>query len=263
MKSKFNLNINYLKPKFEDLRNDFDDLLRTQSDIFRSLSIYVQYYLFKNIDKNIKVMLSGQGADELFGGYYHHVARYLPNSKEEYKNRLKVYGQQAKKELELGLKFCLDDNNKLNKLKNDNINNLKIVNEVLNSYIPNYNYLIDKFDSSFSSCLIKETTKNNLPMLLRFEDRNAMRFSIENRTPFTDYKVIEFAHSLPNSYKVHNGFSKYFLREFSNKFLPQEISFRVDKKGFEAPEEAWIKKLGFSGNLVDFRLNIYKGLLDA
>ena len=113
---------------------------------------------------------------------------------------------------------------------------------------------------NLAALLKKDTTKNNLPMLLRFEDRNAMRFSIENRTPFTDFRVIEFAHNLPDSYKFKNGYSKYFLREFSTRYLPKEISYRVDKKGFEAPEQEWIKQLDFGSNIFEFRLNVYKEL---
>lgn len=256
MENYFNLKVNYLKPTFNDLKSDIANLIKTQDDIFRSLSIYIQYYLFKNA--NVKVMLSGQGADELFGGYSQHISRYIVNNRAEFVKRIKIYGSQTLDEMKMGLKLNLPQDIKRDLLICDNEINLQKIQEVLEEYRPNYDLLCKKLDKNFSNSLIQDTVKYNLPMLLRFEDRNAMKFSIENRTPFTDYNVIEFAHSLPDNYKFRDGYSKYFLREFANRHLPKEISYRIDKKGFEAPEEEWINKLGKGNNIFDFRLNLFK-----
>lgn len=263
MEKKFALKVNYLKPTFEDLKEDIKDLIRTQDDIFRSLSIYAQYYLFKMASLDVKVMLSGQGADELFGGYSSHIARFLVKNKEEFLHRVQIYGNQALDEMKMGIKLNLPEELKYKLLNEDNKTNLVKLQESLRGYKPNYDGLLDKFDSSFSNTLIKDTCKNNIPMLLRFEDRNAMRFSLENRTPFTDFRVIEFAHSLPDSYKLRYGYSKHFLREFASRYIPKEICYRIDKNGFEAPERDWIKRLGLGENIFDFRLSLYEELLNV
>lgn len=254
IQKEFNLNVTYLKPEFKDLKNDIQDLINTQDDIFRSLSIYAQYYLFKHA--NVSVMLSGQGADELFGGYHLHSCRALINNKKELLSRIDIYGSSALDELKAGIKLSLPNKQKLRLLKDDNKENIKIINSIYKEYSPNWNLIIDKLSPSFEKALINETMSYNLPMLLRYEDRNAMRFSIENRTPFTDYRVAEFAHTLPNSYKFKDGYNKYILRELANKHLPNQIAFRKDKIGFAAPENEWIANLGLGNSLVEFRLSI-------
>ncbi len=82
----------------------------------------------------------------------------------------------------------------------------------------------------------------NLPMLLRYEDRNAMAHSIESRLPFLDYRLVEFALSLPDEYKIKGGWTKAVMRKAMTGVLPDKIRNRVDKIGFETPEEVWLKK---------------------
>jgi asparagine synthetase B (glutamine-hydrolysing) len=72
-------------------------------------------------------------------------------------------------------------------------------------------------------------------MLLRYEDKNAMAYSIETRLPFLDPDLVEFGLNLPVQLKVHNGWSKYVLRKVVHEKLPQEIVWRRGKVGFEAP----------------------------
>jgi len=257
--SKLDLKVNYLSPTFKDLKEDLNSLIYTQSDIFRSLSIYLQYYLFKEASKNIKVILGGQGADELFGGYYHHTARGLINNTKHFHKRIELIGNEALKEFSFGLKVNLPLDIKTKLLKDDNLKNLKKLQKIFPNYQPRWEQLIEKFKPNLAESLIDESLKNNLGMLLRFEDRNAMNFSIENRTPFTDYRVIEFAHSLPISFKMYNGYNKYFLRLFANRFLPKDISWRLDKKGFSAPEIKWLSQLDNNlSSLFDFRLLNFK-----
>ena len=250
LKKKFNLNVKFIYPTFN--KKILNKLINTQFDIFRSLSIYAQYDLFSKAD--VKVMLSGQGADELFGGYYHHIARFVAKNEKEFIDRVKIYKSKALEELKLGKKFLLPKELKLELLKEDNKKNLEELREILNGYLPNYDLLLRKYNPNLKKALKDEVFSLNLPQLLRYEDRNAMAFSIENRTPFTDYRIIEFALNLPIGYKFKNGFSKYFLREFAKKFLPKEIVYRTDKIGFEAPDKKWF------GNLFDFRIYLYNKL---
>lgn len=73
-----------------------------------------------------------------------------------------------------------------------------------------------------------------LPAILRHEDRNSMYFSIESRVPFLDYRLIEFAFSLPDRWKIRNDVTKYILRESMSGIIPEEIRTRKDKIGFKA-----------------------------
>jgi asparagine synthase (glutamine-hydrolysing) len=84
---------------------------------------------------------------------------------------------------------------------------------------------------------------SSLPTLLRYEDRNSMRFSIESRTPFADdRRLIEAVFAIPSAYKIHNGYSKWLLREAMKDVLPEPIYSRTDKIGFATPETEWLTR---------------------
>ncbi len=257
----FGLNLVKLSPHIDELKELMDDFLSTQSDMTRSFSTFVQYAVFKELSKYSKVAVTGQGADELFGGYYHHAARFLTQKKQNLKDRIALYGDTAHGEYALGVKCALPTETKKSLIIDDNKKSLAKIRELFPSYEPNYDLLLEKFVSSTQKALYLDTVKFNLPMLLRFEDRNAMRFGVENRTPFTDYRIVEMAHSLPNGYKFRNGYSKFLLRKILARYIGDDIAFRKDKKGFEAPDVAWMRELGRNAeDTVDVRIFFYERL---
>lgn len=69
-----------------------------------------------------------------------------------------------------------------------------------------------------------------------------MAHSVESRLPFLDYRLVEFVQSLPDDFKIHNGETKSILREAMKDVLPEQIRMRMDKIGFETPEEKWEKE---------------------
>jgi asparagine synthase (glutamine-hydrolysing) len=81
----------------------------------------------------------------------------------------------------------------------------------------------------------------SLPALLRYEDRNSMAFSLEARTPFLDYRLVELAFAMPMSHKIRDGWTKRALRDATEGTLPPEIQWRKDKKGFVTPETIWLR----------------------
>jgi len=83
--------------------------------------------------------------------------------------------------------------------------------------------------------------RSNLPMLLRFEDRNSMAHSIEARVPFVDKQVVKFALSLPDKFLLRDGVTKPLLRDALGGYLPVMVKNRSDKIGFQTDEENWIK----------------------
>jgi asparagine synthase (glutamine-hydrolysing) len=86
-------------------------------------------------------------------------------------------------------------------------------------------------------------TETSLPHLLRYEDRNAMAFSVEGRVPFVDYRLVEFALTEGLPWCVHRGWTKWVLREAMRDVVPPAIVWRRDKVGFETPESEWIQAL--------------------
>jgi asparagine synthase (glutamine-hydrolysing) len=97
------------------------------------------------------------------------------------------------------------------------------------------------FDGWLSNVLYWELTRTRLPALLRYEDRLSMAFSIESRVPFLDHRLVELAFALPDAVKRSAGWSKYGMRRALEGVLPRTIVWRRDKKGFPTPVAHWLR----------------------
>ena len=94
-------------------------------------------------------------------------------------------------------------------------------------------------DQNLSKSPLRNRMMNDLfsdvvPLVLYQEDLNYMKNSIENRCPFLDSKLTNFAYSIPNKLLVKNGYTKSILREIGKKYLPEEVNFDSRKRGFNA-----------------------------
>lgn len=89
--------------------------------------------------------------------------------------------------------------------------------------------------------LHQELFYETVPATLKPEDRNSMAFSIESRSPFLDYRLVEFAFALPNRFKVRGGLGKWMLREGMRGLLPETVRTRTDKQGMITPTERWFR----------------------
>lgn len=97
------------------------------------------------------------------------------------------------------------------------------------------------FDDWLTNVLYHELVRTRLPALLRYEDRLSMAFSIESRVPFLDHRLVELAFALPDTAKRAQGWSKYGLRRALAGTLPDAVVWRRDKKGFPTPVGAWLR----------------------
>jgi asparagine synthase (glutamine-hydrolysing) len=104
---------------------------------------------------------------------------------------------------------------------------------------------VPRAPSEFASALVNQQvfdiTQRLLPSLLRYEDRNSMAFSIETRLPFLDYRLVEFALSLPDDQRLEGDVTKVILRRALADRVPASILARQDKMGFETPTDPWLR----------------------
>jgi asparagine synthase (glutamine-hydrolysing) len=84
--------------------------------------------------------------------------------------------------------------------------------------------------------------ETSLPALLRYEDRNSMAFSVEARTPFLDYRLVELAMRMPADALISDGWTKLVLRRSMAGVVPDDIRWRRDKIGFGTPERRWLEE---------------------
>jgi asparagine synthase (glutamine-hydrolysing) len=92
-----------------------------------------------------------------------------------------------------------------------------------------------------TSRLYQELAYETVPATLRPEDRNSMAFSIESRSPFLDYRLVEFAFALPSRFKIRGGLGKWAIREGMAGILPDLVRTRKYKQGLVAPVERWFR----------------------
>jgi asparagine synthase (glutamine-hydrolysing) len=251
-----------VRVKDEDLINDINDLIISQEIPFGSTSIYAQYRVFKLIkENNIKVVLDGQGADEILAGYdgysYLYILELIKKNKllEALKFAYYLSKNPNKKNMfNLALKlikrkilFFLYPSKK-NKQNIEKIIppylNIEYFKDISLDYLKYFTH--NKIDTKdlVKTELINTLFITSLPNLLRYEDRNSMRFSIESRVPFLTPEFVEFILSLPINYIISsNGKTKYIFREALKGITPNEILERKDKIGFTPPEKRWLSKM--------------------
>lgn len=237
-----NLDLNIVEPSEQEFIDIIDEVIYTQEEPFGSPSIYMQYFVMKKA-KELKctVMLDGQGGDETLLGYERYYPAYLKSLHfiefvKEFINSSKNSRLTKKQLIQYFIYFTstkirLKNLRKTNKFIKDTYFS-KISNDILEK---NVNCYLNIFDLQNM-----EIFSTQMPHLLRYEDKNSMRHSIETRLPFIDYNVLETALSINNQYKINNGWTKYILRRVVNGILPKNVVWRKNKFGFEAPVKSWL-----------------------
>ncbi len=229
-----------VEPNANGLFKELETLVYAQDVPIWDTSTYAQYKVMELAKQNnIKVVLDGQGADEIFAGYHHHfVAKW---------NYLLSYGNvfgftrdliQSKKTIESPFGLFIKEKIKAN--HNTYLNEIGsyVDKNYINSY-PVHNPT--KYLGKVNDQLAYDITNARLKSFLKCEDRCGMWHSVESRTPFSDdIELINLMFSINGNRKMQKGVSKYFLREAVKEKLPQEIYERYDKKGFETPMNEWI-----------------------
>lgn len=252
--TKTNWNKTY--PTANNLKEQLEDLIYYQDIPFTSSSTFSQYKVMELVSKtDVKVTIDGQGADELFGGYAPHYVASVHNSLKKFSCSSffnNIIGQKSNFS-ERSLLYLLPLKYIFSKLFKNSYQKrliksqpeLQYLNKKLwDSYSERIHFKNDEFSCDLNKLLAYQYTKNTLKHLLRLADRNAMRFSIESRTPFVDdYELVEFAFNQSGVYKIRNATSKYLLKEAFKKMIPKEIYERKDKIGFATPEKEWLKEL--------------------
>ncbi len=243
-------------PTEKDLIGDLEELIYTQDIPFGSTSIYAQYRVMKAAyESGVKVLLDGQGGDELFTGYTGYFPTYYRELIKNFDfndliNEIKNVNNSPidiKSIVKMAIKSELGRYLTFPQIRDFLIKKTSYPISLLNpEFYKEFSYRIkdrqEKIPNSLNQQLYQLITGFNLKTLLRYEDRNSMRFSIESRTPFADdINLIEYCFEIPSVYKIHNGFSKYVLRQAMDGVLPEQIRKRVDKVGFATPEEKWLK----------------------
>ena len=239
----------YTYPDAKTLVADMDKMIYAQDLPIGSTSIFAQWEVMKCAGQHqIKVLLDGQGADEVLGGYYNFAGIHLIELLKKFKfNRFFKEYFQLKQNFTPEIKNAVlraayyylpyhlqkqlraKERLSFNFIDADKINELDLI--------------IPKRGGKTYNEHATLSVKFGMYELLRYEDRNSMAFSIESRVPFLDHRLVAFMRGLPNEQKIHQGWTKYILRKMLNDKLNDKVVWRKDKKGFVTPQQEWKNEL--------------------
>ena len=197
-----------------------------------TISYLTHSFLSKKISKDkFKVAISGTGADELFTGYYHHHLLYLRNFKNSnnFKNKLIEWKKYI-------LPFVRNKNLKSIKLfhRNSNYEDINLISNFVINAIKKKKEKIFYGTDILRNKMLNELFYEVIPVILNHDDLNSMYYSIENRNPFLDKELFEFANSIPTLFLINNGYQKSVLRDSFKNILNDKVRLDREKKGFNA-----------------------------
>ena len=231
--------------------NDLVELLpkffEAYDEPFADSSVIPSLLLNKSVKKYATVALSGDGGDESFLGYNHFnwskkvdYFFYLPPFLRQIISNLipfKLFGKRGE-----AIKLIL---------------NYKDINSFIEGIFTGFGPLLLKKKSTdwlsiyrnlrnLSTNKIQKTADLNIKLWLENDsnvkvDRASMAYSVEVRSPFLDYRIVEFARSLPVNFRFEKGKQKKILRDLLNEYIPEEV-FDVPKKGFAIPINKWFRE---------------------
>jgi asparagine synthase (glutamine-hydrolysing) len=230
----------YVRPKSKELFRDLPLVVWHQDEPMVSSGPYAQYRVMELAKGKAKVLLDGQGGDELLAGYVPYQYIYL---RELAKTR-DIAGLRA--------------------LSREALPTRDVLTPVARQKVMDRKRLVDpatycpgllgdparmqairaadhRVGDDLKQRLLQDLTLYSLPSLLRYEDRNSMAHSIESRPPFLDQDLVELVLSLPPDAIVRDGWSRWIFREAMRGILPEKIRLRRKKIGFTTPEMRWLR----------------------
>jgi len=249
----------------EDFRTHIFDVIRHLDEPIAGPGSFPQFMTAKLAASNVKVVLGGQGGDEIFGGYARYIIAYFEQCIKaaidgtykngnfvvtiesivpqlpmlhEYKPLLKTFWAE-------GLFDDLDA--RYFRLINRSVD---MAEEIEWGDFPSAD-VFSAFKEAFHGRNVGKEAyfdkmthfdfKHLLPALLHVEDRMSMAHGLESRVPLLDHPLVEFAATAPADVKFSGGRSKQMLKEAFGHVLPAEITGRRDKMGFPVPLASWLQ----------------------
>ena len=265
---------NFTTPDEDGIIKDFEKLIWHQEEPFGTASIYAQYCVMRLAKENkVTVLLDGQGADEYLAGYHSYYHQFFNDLKKNYPKRFQAqYSSYLK----------LHDANTINQIMKKDLKyfvRMKIPNALRagKNFMNYYNHKKKSFYSDefyfdnikdnsipfqypkeLNTALYYNTFQGELQSLLRYSDRNSMSQSREVRLPFLYHELVEFVFTLPPYFKINKGWTKWILRTAFNNILPQEITWRKDKIGYEPPQASWLQNRKVKEKIHESKRKLYE-----
>jgi asparagine synthase (glutamine-hydrolysing) len=227
----------FVRPSSDEMFDDLPLVVWHQDEPMVSSGPYAQYRVMQLAKGKAKVLLDGQGGDELLAGYVPYQYVYLRELLAAGRLRLAAHEAKSARDV-LGplVRQRLSDRRKA-------VDPRTLCSErLLGSGRAAAATAADRrVQDNLKTRLLQDLTEYSLPSLLRYEDRNSMAHSIESRPPFLDQELVELVLALPSDAIVRDGWSRWILRESLADVLPELVRTRRKKIGFTTPEMRWLR----------------------
>ncbi|MBN1939022.1 MAG: asparagine synthase (glutamine-hydrolyzing) [Candidatus Aminicenantes bacterium] len=255
-----------ITPTAVDFIETISDLVFHMDEPAAGPGLFPQYMVAREAARHVKVVLGGQGGDEIFGGYARYTVAYLEQALKgaitetndegehivslksilpnlpvlrEYTPLLGRFWQTGLFEPMAGRYFRLLDRSGSNRSMFSADFREGFDDELI------FKRFLDVFDHpqtlSYYNKMVHFDLKTNLPALLHVEDRMSMACGLESRCPLLDRRIAELVASIPPKMKFHGGELKHILKTAASDILPPAVLRRKDKMGFPVPLHLWVR----------------------
>jgi asparagine synthase (glutamine-hydrolysing) len=244
-----------------DLLDDLTRITWHQDEPTAGPGLYTQYHVMRRARQDVKVILDGQGGDELFAGYLPYLVLRIRDllARPDRWSRAQAYRLAGEivwhwgnkglggtvplpfhKFLQKGLAI-LRRRSPLNSAPEEPpFFHPSLAERVAGMQIERSRPR--RFDDLLSDTLYWHLVQQSIPALLHYEDRNSMAFSIEARVPYLDYRIVEFALGLDPEFKIHGSWTKWVLRKAVEPVMPKSVTWRRSKLGYPTPFARWLRE---------------------
>jgi asparagine synthase (glutamine-hydrolysing) len=246
----------------EPRRNLFDDLATItwhQDEPSAGPGLYTQFHVMRAACGSVKVILDGQGGDELFAGYLPYMTLHLHDLLDQggLANRLRVLGLSAQVLRHWGTRYLGGVGTRLIGSALPAIYRrlwpahaattpaTPLLHPALQHYVGEAEAEIGwrpLFGTRMEDLLHRHLVQQSIPALLHYEDRNSMAYSLEARVPLLDYRIVEFALALDADCKIRGSWTKWVLRKVAERVLPPAVAWRRSKLGYPTPFARWLRQ---------------------
>lgn len=244
-----NVESHYVFPENNDIETQMGDLLWHLEEPAKATGVFSQWKVVNLAAGKVKVLLDGQGGDEVFGGYGFHRFPHLVGLLSE-GNFKAFYRESGRFDWKTYAKARVTE--QVAHLRSQVIQNIfqdrameRYRGYWTSSFYQDwYQPALSRETPSISSLqkrLKWDIESEMLPALLRYEDKISMAFSIESRVPLLDYRLVEFAFQLDEADMIYDGWTKYPLRKTIERYGLNEVAWRKDKKAFHTPLNMYLR----------------------
>jgi asparagine synthase (glutamine-hydrolysing) len=263
----------FTTPTAKQWATEWQQCMHHQDEPVQSASIFTQWCIYKLAkQQGVTVVLDGQGADEILGGYGKYIGWHLQyllrQNPSNFYTEKKLFTQNGFIDnfsvQRIAAAFFPEKAAKQLQQKaiQQQLHHPYIHGDFYSSYF-NDDTLQKPVVKSVDDILYYDTFIHGLQTLLRYADRNSMAFGVEVRLPFLNHELVEFIFGLPPEMKLQQGFTKFVLRKAAEKILPNSIAWRTGKIGYEPPQQQWMQEPAIQAIIIASREKmVAKNILD-